>query len=186
MGLNLGDGVFVWDEYYSDVDDMAESLVNEGVYESDYPSFEQVLDCLPIEATIAQRYYLPAPKLDRVVQSIAARPFGGDAQAIWDQQFEVYTYGVYFDFDQTPNGLTELQSSIDVFRCCNQSVWALIDRFPWFDPMCHSWGKRTLAKALVQFARVNQHFWLLEESNTKLPLTREFWEPYILDYLSNT
>lgn len=182
---DLEDGVFANEEYWYDLDYMAENIVNNGIYEEDNPSFEQILDCLPSEAKIARRVYFPEPDLDWVVGRIADRPFGLDAEAVWEHVFIDYTYWIDFDFEQTPEGLADLQSAIDVFRCRNQFLWAIIDRFPWFDPMKHSWGKQALSRGLRELALANRHFWLLEESGEKVALDRDFWEPYIIDYLEN-
>lgn len=183
MQPNLDDGVFALEEYWYDLDWMAERIVNDGIYEEDNPSFDQILECLPSEATIAQRVYFPEPWLAWVVEGICDRPFWLDAEIVWEETFLDYTCWIDFDFEQTPEGLVDLQSAIDVFRCRNQILWAMIDRFPWFDPMKHSWGKRALSRGLQEFALANRHFWLLEESSEKVALDRAFWEPYIIDYL---
>lgn len=184
MQPDIEDGVFAYGEYWGDLDYMAESILSDCIFDEENPTFEQILWCLPSEVTVAQRVYLPEPELEWVVKQVADRPFGVEAEAVWEYVFAEYTYWISFDYEQSPEGLSELQSAIDIFRCRNQVLWATIDRFPWFSPMRHSWGKRALSRGLREFASANRHqSWLLEESKIKAPLDRDFWEPYILDYL---
>lgn len=76
------------------------------------------------------------------------------------------------------NGLHELQSSLDVFRSLNQTIW-LITRFlkiKVYDPSKHSIGLKSLQKALDRAEAENpHHFTYSVNYQQKVTLTLEWW-----------
>jgi hypothetical protein len=178
------DGWFVWDEFYSDLNDM----VDDYIYDLDENmSFDNCLDILPNKAYAANRKYIKLLSLNKLITKIA-RCYNRSttyhdcdyyAQEIWETAINDLWFGCDDEFDCEPNGIDKLQNAIDKFATKNQLIYQLFGKFKWFTPILSSCGKKSLKKALDNFENENRHFWVYNQSDEFIELTAKFWKFWI-------
>jgi hypothetical protein len=178
------DGWFVWDEFYTDLDFMAEDYVQDLDRNM---SFEECIDILPNKAYAATREYMKVLSTDKLINKIAQSQglcsgyydFGDYAQEIWETAIDDLWFGCDTEFSEDPNSIDELQAAIDRFVVKNQKVFRLFGRLKSFTPIMLSRGGKELEQALKDFEEDNKHFWLYVQSADFIELDAEFWKFWI-------
>jgi hypothetical protein len=174
------DGWFVWDEFYSKLDEMAENYIQDL---DDDMSFDNFLDIAPNKAYAASREYIKVLSVNKLIAKIArcSNEYETDhyAQEIWETSVNDIWLGCDDEFTEEPNGIDELQNAIDRFATKNRLIYRLFRKFKWGTPILFLCGKKALKKALEDFKNENRHFWVYTQSGEFIDLNAKFWKFWI-------
>jgi hypothetical protein len=181
------DGVIWNDRHYDCAEEAVEDILESvAILYRDEP-IENWLEALPKFLPIAVREYLQPPGLDSAIDVLLEGWAHDAANVLADRAICTYLYLCDYDeeFPASKESLDNLQSAFDVFWARNNILFRLFERFRWFNPYKHGYGYRALEKALNEFALANRDFWIYAESKSTEPLSVEFWEAQLTDFLED-